>query len=209
MGVEIHLSDTGKRFIKEWIFRNVSLSIASGEHVALVGPNGSGKSTFLQLLSGYSIPSNGKISWSLAGQSVTSEDIYLHQVMAAPYLEVPEELTWSELIRFHFSFKPMFSGLTEQEVLRYSGLQHAADRIIRQFSSGMKQRVRLTLACLSDTPLLLLDEPCSNLDRSAVEWYRALISQWGKGRTIVVCSNHQSEEYDFCSRVVDITPWKT
>ena len=189
------------------LFRSASLSIASGEHIAVVGPNGSGKSTFLQLLSGYSIPSQGKVSWNLEGKDISSEDIYLHQVMAAPYLEVPEELTWAELIRFHFSFKPLFAGLSEQDVLRISGLQHAGDRVVRQFSSGMKQRVRLTLACLSDTPLLLLDEPCSNLDRSGVEWYRAMISQWGKGRTLVVCSNHQAEEYDFCSRVIDITPW--
>jgi ABC-type multidrug transport system ATPase subunit len=120
--------------------------------------------------------------------------------IAAPYLELIEEFTLSELIHFHFSVKKPINNLSESAILQKSGLTHAADRRISYFSSGMKQRVRLILAILSDTPLLLLDEPLSNLDSRASEWYRALLEEFGGSRTILVSSNHQEPEYFFCNR---------
>lgn len=205
----IRLHQTGKRFNREWIFRKIDLEIASGEKLVALGPNGSGKSTFLQLVAGYVLPNEGSVSWSLDGHLPLSEDrVYRELSIAAPYLEVPEELSFPELIDFHFRFKPVLGGLSSEDVLSLSGLSGAGDRPVRQYSSGMKQRVRLVLAFCSSTSLLLLDEPCSNLDAAAMEWYRQLADRFTADRTVLVCSNHQSAEYSFCQRQIDLTRWK-
>lgn len=95
-----------------------------------------------------------------------------------------------------------------EDVIRIANLSDAADKVVKYFSSGMKQRVRLALAVLSDTDVLLLDEPCSNLDREGIRWYQQLIEEHGAGRILVVCSNNIAEEYSFCDRVLQVTDWK-
>ena len=72
----------------------------------------------------------------------------------------------------------------------------------------MKQRVRLTLAILADCPLLLLDEPVSNLDKAAIEWYKNLINTYALHKTIVVCSNSIKEEHSFCNKELDMADYK-
>ncbi len=107
-------------------------------------------------------------------------------------------MTLSEMVKFHFSFKKLFSGFTEQQIIEVLELENAKNKQLRYFSSGMKQRVRLGLAILSDTPLLLLDEPTGNLDKKGVGWFRNLISDYSNERLLFICSNHQEQEYDFC-----------
>jgi ABC-type multidrug transport system ATPase subunit len=206
--VQILLANTGKKFVREWIFRGIDLDIKSGERVVVLGPNGSGKSTFLQLMSGYVLPSVGTIRWLSNGVLVPDDEVFRHVSLAAPYLEVPEELSLNELVQFHFRFKPLLAGLTTADVILRSGLEKHADKPVRTFSSGMKQRVRLMLAFCSDTSLLLLDEPCSNFDRQAVDWYQAIAAQFLGNRTVVVCSNHQDQEYTFCHRQLNVGEWK-
>ncbi|MFM2208303.1 MAG: hypothetical protein RL213_2278 [Bacteroidota bacterium] len=188
----------------------IDLDIASGEKVVALGPNGSGKSTFLQLVSGFVTPTEGTVFWTTSdGTSVPVESVYRELSLAAPYVEVPEEMTFRELLEFHFRFKSPLQGLGVEDILELSGLKAVAGRPVRHYSSGMKQRVRLSLAVCSASPLLLLDEPCSNLDNSAAVWYQETVERFSAGRTVLVCSNHQKNEYGFCSRQVDVTQWKT
>jgi ABC-type multidrug transport system ATPase subunit len=207
--VNIDFKQTGKRFNKEWILRNIDLNIASGEKVVVLGANGSGKSTFLQLASGYVTPTEGDVSWAVGEQRYAADSVYRELAIAAPYLEVPEELTLRELVDFHFRFKRRVSDLDAAGIIDLSGLSAAADRPVRQYSSGMKQRVRLLLAFCSEVGLVLLDEPCSNLDSEAMEWYRQLVGRFASGRTVLVCSNHQESEYAFCQRKIELSVWKS
>ena len=130
--------------------------------------------------------------------------VFRNVSFAAPYLELIEEYTLNELLRFHFALRKPLDGLDVSDILDISGLDHAKDKYIRHYSSGMKQRLRLSLALLTDSRLLLLDEPLSNLDAGAADWYRALIDQYGAERTILVGSNHQQAEYDFCAQHLNI-----
>jgi ABC-type multidrug transport system ATPase subunit len=204
----ISLEKTGKRYLREWIFRNLALSLSTGDRVAVMGPNGSGKSTLLQLIAGYLLPTEGTVRHVKDGRSVDPDAVYRHIAIAAPYLELIEEFTLREIIAFHCSFKRLRGRLGAEEVIRITGLTSSADKVFKYFSSGMKQRVRLALALLSDTPVLLLDEPCSNLDRDGIRWYQELIAEHGEERIIVVCSNNIPEEYSFCDRVLQVTDWK-
>lgn len=205
--MDIVLEDIGRRFNRDWIFRHVDYRFASGRRYAILGPNGSGKSTLLQVIASSLTPSVGRIRYTVEGANVEADDLYRYVSLAAPYLELIEEFTLTEQIRFHFAHKRYRGGFDERQLMALLGLDHARDRLIKYFSSGMKQRVKLVLACCADTPLLLLDEPTTNLDQSGVDWYLELVEQTGGGRLLVVCSNRE-KEYAFCEHTLVVTDYK-
>lgn len=206
--MKIQLENLGKKFGREWIFRALNYSFDEANPVVISGSNGSGKSTLLQVISGSMMEGEGKVIYSHNGKEIPQEEIYQHISYASPYLELMEDFTLSESISFHSKFKSWRNKLSDANVLERSGLAHARDKQLKNFSSGMKQRVRLLLAILSNTPLLLLDEPCSNLDAQAMEWYGELIREHGKDRTIIVCSNQVKQEYFFCTAELKIETFK-
>jgi ABC-type multidrug transport system ATPase subunit len=202
----IKLSEGGKRFNREWIFRKANLEFTSGTSYAVTGPNGSGKSTLLQAIGGMLQLSEGSLSFQdTAGNFL--ETPYRSLSFCAPYLDVIEEMTLLEFLQFHQQFKRNLPGLTTTDVIRIIGLETSADKQIRYYSSGMKQRVKLAQAILSDTPVLLLDEPCTNLDATGIELYHYLIEMYCKDRLVVVCSNDEVE-YRFCTQRIAITDYK-
>jgi ABC-type multidrug transport system ATPase subunit len=204
--MRITLSDAGKRFNREWIFRHFDYSFFSSNAYAITGPNGSGKSTLLQFIAGSLMPTEGKISY------YNESDIPLEQYfplisIAAPYLETVEEMTADEFFRFHRSFKPLMPDISIQQILERVGLQEASDKQIRYYSSGMKQRIKLAQAFFSDTPVVLLDEPTTNLDLSGIALYHELIREYCGGRLVIVSSN-DALEYSFCNRIIDMKTLK-
>jgi ABC-type multidrug transport system ATPase subunit len=207
--MQIKLTDIGKRYNYEWIFRNVHHEFDAVSNYAILGSNGSGKSTLLQLIAGNLIPSQGTISYRKENIEIDVENIYAHISLAAPYLELLEEFTLTESIEFHARFKPFYKGLHTQQLLSLMQLEKAKDKQLKYFSSGMKQRVRLALAILSDTALLLLDEPTSNLDKNAIHWYQQLIATYSGNRLIIVASNQLEYEYaSFCNMVLNVEDFK-
>lgn len=203
----ICLSDAGKRYNRDWIFRHLSVTFEPGQRYAITGPNGSGKSTLLQVLGGSMLTSEGRIEWKHDSKKVGPEDIYRQISFCAPYLELIEEMTLREFLRFHQSFKPFVSGMDTETAIDRVGLGKAAGKQIRYFSSGMKQRAKLAQCLFSDTPVVLLDEPCTNLDRSGIELYHELVSRYCPGRLVIVSSNDEVE-YRFCTERLDISRWK-
>jgi ABC-type multidrug transport system ATPase subunit len=205
--MRITLSDTGKRFNRDWIFRHLTYEFLPGQSYAITGPNGSGKSTLLQIISAGMVQSEGTIAWHKNKTSIDADDVFKSISIAAPYLEVIEEMTAIEFLHFHHQFKKLLPDISIKEIISLIGLEKAASKQIRYFSSGMKQRIKLAQAIFSDVPLLLLDEPCTNLDAAGYELYHNLITGYGKGRTIIVSSNDVNE-YSFCGEVITITEFK-
>jgi ABC-type multidrug transport system ATPase subunit len=205
--LSISLQNIGRRYNRDWIFRGVDYQFQSGESYAILGPNGSGKSTLLQVLNGSLSPSDGMLSYTLNQQPLEVETVYRHLSIAAPYMEVLEEFTLTEMIDFHFQFKPLRPGITKKQVIELLGLQSSRHKAVRYFSSGMKQRLKLALAFCADTPLLMLDEPTSNLDAQGVDWYHQLVDQFAAGRLTLVGSN-QEHEYSFCQHQLHIASYK-
>ena len=201
--MQISLQAAGKRFNKEWIFRNLSYEFEAGKHYALIGNNGSGKSTLLQIISGYATLSKGTINWD----PCDANSIYQQISIAAPYLELIEELTTLEQLEFHIKFKPLQKQLSFQKIIELVGLQNATHKQIRYFSSGMKQRLKLALAIFSEAPILLLDEPCSNLDQEGIDLYHHLIQHYAKHKLIIVGSN-DAQEYSFCTHHLNLLDFK-
>jgi len=206
--LEIMLDNVGKRFISGWVFRSLSSKISAGEAVVILGSNGSGKSTLLRILSGSLTPSQGDVSFNLNDEVLAEDQVYKEVAIAAPYLELIEEYTLNEHIAFHFQFKKPLKGLDTSKIAGLINLQDDIARPVKQYSSGMLQRVKLGLAILSDTPVLLLDEPATNLDSDGVSWYNQLLKKHRNGRTVVICSNRREEEYHFCDRELIMENYK-
>ncbi|GGI26797.1 ABC transporter ATP-binding protein [Pedobacter mendelii] len=204
--MKIALNNVGRRFNKEWIFRNLSTEFTSGNSYAILGPNGSGKSTLLSVLTGSLTPSEGEISFSDI-ENVPVENIYKYISLAAPYLELVETFTLKEIIDFHFKFKSFAVGVDAKSLVSILGLEKSSNKEIKYFSSGMKQRTKLALACCSNSPILFLDEPTSNLDVQGINWYLELIEKFTKNRLTIVGSN-QIQEYNFCNKQIQISDFK-
>jgi ABC-type multidrug transport system ATPase subunit len=205
--MRIALSDCGKRFNRDWIFRHATLEFLPGETYAITGPNGSGKSTLLQVLSGSMACSEGKINWNDNGKNIDEDGVHRYISIAAPYLEVIEEMSALEFLQFHQQFKNLLPQISIQQILEIIGLEKAAHKQIRYYSSGMKQRIKLAQAFFSNVPLLLLDEPCTNLDSNGIDLYHRLVADYTSDKTIVVSSN-DAVEYSFCKHQVSIMDYK-
>lgn len=215
----IELKDIGKRFRYEWIFKNLSYTFENGKSYALLGPNGSGKSTLMKILSGHLTPSVGQITFFNTDKKNDSDTVYHLISYAAPYIDLIEELTLSEIIAFHSKFKPLskkLSGNTSSEktsaLIDILGFQKSKNKEIRFFSSGMKQRLKLALAICCETPILLLDEPTTNLDAQGIEWYQNLVKDYVldkpiQQRLVIVASNIE-HDYLFCTERLDILGYK-
>lgn len=204
----ILLSDTGKRFNRDWIFRHLTYTFEAGNSYAITGPNGSGKSTLLQAISGSLQVSEGNILYSTANNQISIEDVYRQVSICAPYLELVEEMTLAEFLSFHQNFKDFIPGITTEKIISILTLENAAHKQIRYYSSGMKQRVKLAQCIFSNTAIVLLDEPCTNLDRTGIDLYHQLIEEYCSKRTVVVSSNDKVE-YDFCKNVISILDYKS
>ena len=205
--MNITLNNTGKRYNREWIFRHCSYTFTSGKNYAITGPNGSGKSTLLQVIAGATLHNEGTIEYNNGQRITNNEQHYTNISIAAPYLELIEEMTAKEMMEFHSKFKPLIQSLTITEMLRIVGLENAINKQLRYFSSGMKQRLKLAQAFFSNTPILLLDEPTTNLDADGIALYQSLISNYTKDKLVIVSSNVK-EEYGFCEEVIEIQAYK-
>ncbi|MBU0695347.1 MAG: ABC transporter ATP-binding protein [Bacteroidetes bacterium] len=205
--MKIILEQISRRFNREWIFKNIDYSFDAGKSYAILGINGSGKSTLLQVISGSLSPSSGQLIYQLEGKEIPVEQVFKHLSIAAPYLELIEEFTLFEILDFHFQFKVRLNNLANEQLIKLLDMENSATKQIKYFSSGMKQRVKLVLALCSDTPILLLDEPTSNLDEQGIEWYISLINQFANNRLVIVCSN-QAHEYEFCDYQLKLSNFK-
>jgi ABC-type multidrug transport system ATPase subunit len=208
--MKISLTDAGKRFNRDWIFRHLTYEFSAGQSYAIIGPNGSGKSTLLQALSGGMQLNEGSLEFGVRGSEsggITTENVYRHISICAPYLEVVEEMTLIEFLDFHSGFKPFLASITAEKIISILRLENAVNKQIRNYSSGMRQRVKLAQAIFSDVSVVLLDEPCTNLDSIGIQLYHDLINEYCKNRMVVVSSNDEVE-YGFCGEKIVMSDYK-
>jgi ABC-type multidrug transport system ATPase subunit len=206
--MQIQLDHVAKRFGTEYILKEVSLVLTAGDHYILLGPNGSGKSTLMKILSGFLSPSKGRIRFTQAdGQTILPTEIWNKVAYAAPYIELVEEMTMRELIHFQESTRGFENGMHTEHVIALTELAHAADRQIRFFSSGMKQRLKIALALTTKADIILLDEPTTNLDQDATKWYMHNAKLHAANRLLVVASNDPTD-LDIATHRIQIQDFK-
>jgi ABC-type multidrug transport system ATPase subunit len=205
--LKISLENIGKKFKNEWIFRDLSFEFLKNESIAIIGPNGSGKSTLMQALAG-AIPINeGKVNYFNEENLIPDENWHELLSFSAPYLELIEEFTLAESVNFHIKFKPFQNDLTSSDFLQIIDLEKHKNKPVKNFSSGMRQKLKLGLAFYSRTQILLLDEPTSNLDQNGFEWYLHNVEKALKDKIVIVSSN-EPKEYTFCEKHLNILDFK-
>ncbi|RPG81043.1 MAG: ABC transporter ATP-binding protein [Crocinitomicaceae bacterium TMED114] len=184
----------GKRHGRAWIWRGMSCSVAGGGTLALLGANGSGKSSLLRILCGFDGASEGELSWSMGDEGLSRELLPGHISYCAPDQSLIHDFTVEEHLAFHRTCRLPSEDLTLQDMVSIAMLEGNEHRRVGQLSSGMRQRLALTLAFATPSAALFLDEPTSHLDAKGRDWYRSLIADHRHDRTLVVASNHDAEE---------------
>lgn len=205
MGV-IQVKGAGKSFYRQWLFKDVQFSfdISPGSAYAILGNNGSGKSTFLLMLAGQITPTEGSIDWEINENIIAENDRFRHYSLSSPAMELPEELNLSEWFAFLDKTKGMQTHVTLDYIAEICGFtQKTLLKPLGNYSSGMKQRVKLCGNLLCDTPVSFLDEPLSNLDTAGITLYQELIQQNQNSKTIFVASN-DIQEYEFIEKRFEI-----
>ncbi|WP_339922901.1 ATP-binding cassette domain-containing protein [uncultured Cyclobacterium sp.] len=205
--LSVKLEGGGKKFQREWIFRNLDLDFTEGTKSAIIGSNGSGKSTLIKCLSSQMPLTEGKLHFTLNKKEVLEENIYQHLTISAPYLDFPEEFSLKEFLSFHFKFKKLIDGIDIPRLIELMYLENSINKPLNYFSSGMKQRLKLGICFFSDAPFLLLDEPTSNLDERGISWYRDLVEKYSSKKCLLIASN-DTREFDFCEKIVSIEDYK-
>jgi heme exporter protein A len=203
--MQINLTNLGKRYNRDWIFRHLDYTFSAGKKYAITGPNGSGKSTLLQIIAGAVSHNEGAIGYAINDHPRSSEEIHQHLSIAAPYMELIEEMTAKELLEFHATFKTL--RLPIDEIIDIVGLTKATHKQVRYYSSGMKQRLKLAQAFFSEVPILCLDEPTTNLDTAGIALYHQLINNYTNGKMVLISSNDE-QEYNCCDQLIAIGEYK-
>lgn len=189
------IKNLSKRFENNIIFNNTSISIQNTNSIVFLGENGSGKSTLLKILCGYLYYDTGEIFWNGKENSINNFAV------SAPYIELFEQLTVKEHLKFHFNFQNRIQNITDDKILEISNLEQHKNKQVKKLSSGLKQRLKNVLAIFSDTQVLFFDEPCSNLDEYNIELYQKLVKQYANEKLLIIASN-QKHEYDFLKPII-------
>ncbi len=203
----ISLENCGKRYERDWIFRNLTYRFSSGNKYAILGPNGSGKSTLIQMLCGFLSPTEGEMKMEKDNSTISGDDAFRYVSLCAPYIQLIEEFTLREQVEFHLNFKPAMGAMKSKQLIELMVFETSAEKQIRYFSSGMKQRVKLCLTILSDVPIILLDEPATNLDGEGIKWYKNILDKFLNDRLLIISSNRE-EEYSMCDERIEVSRFK-
>jgi ABC-type multidrug transport system ATPase subunit len=192
-----------KRFGRVVALDGVTLTVASGEHVAFIGTNGSGKTTLLRALLGL-VRVDGRVT--IGGADVAREpEVALRSVAYIPQIAPPIDAPVREVVRAHAALR----GITEDQVwkrARHLGLDPAGARGKRftDLSGGMKQKLLAAMALATEAPVLVCDEPTANLDGEARAAFFEQLAERPKSGVVVLCSHRIEEVRQLVRRVVEL-----
>ena len=199
--------ELSKRYGNQKVIDKFSYEFRSGNQYAITGPNGSGKSTLLSLFAGVLPPSKGKTELENNTGPIDPGSWYKQMKISAPYMDLIEDLSICETLEFYQKFKSLKKEINCSEFCEFIELKNAGDKLIKELSSGMVQRVKLGLAFLAEGEILLLDEPCSNLDKDGFQWYSKLIKE--QDQQLVIIFSNDPREFEHCENVIDLKSFRS
>lgn len=207
--MRIVVENLQKNFNNQLVFQNLSLEINANQKIAFVGPNGSGKSTALLCLAGFYQPSKGKVDFIKNNSIIEEVQKFSYLSIASPYLELPENFSALEIFNFQSNLKPFLKDISQDFFFNSIKLVRSKNTPVKFFSSGMKQILKLGLAIFADTPILFLDEPCSNLDESNMLIFNEIFKSYALNKTVLIGTNNHPSELALVQSSVDILKYKT
>jgi ABC-type multidrug transport system ATPase subunit len=207
--LRIVVENLQKNFNNQLVFQNLSLEINANQKIAFVGPNGSGKSTALLCLAGFYQPSKGKVDFINNNSIIEEVQKFSYLSIASPYLELPENFSALEIFNFQSNLKPFLKDISQDFFFNSIKLTRSKNTPVKFFSSGMKQILKLGLAIFADTPMLFLDEPCSNLDENNILIFNEIFKSYALNKTVLIGTNNHPSELALVQSSVDILKYKT
>ncbi len=192
--MRIELRDISKRFTNFWILKRINFVFDHSCIYGITGLNGSGKSSLMQIISGQLSPTLGTINYLDNGERILDiNSIFSKITFSAPYISPMENLTLDESVELHTRFRKLKRGIKNKEFNNLLNFSFKADQYVKYYSSGMKQRLSLALSILTETDLILLDEPGSFLDEQGKSWFHALLEEYKEESTVIISSNESSD----------------
>ncbi len=206
--VELQCEGLSKKFINKIIFKNLDLCLNSGDSLAITGRNGTGKSTLIKVISNLIRESSGKVIMKIEGKEIQQEKRYKHIGLVAPYLNLYDELNAFENLEFFYKLKnksPEKKVVIERinSLLERVNLFSRRNDLIKNYSSGMKQRLKMAFSILSEPEILFMDEPRTNLDKDGIEIAYS-IAEEQKQRGILIIATNEAEDLHLCERKINI-----
>jgi heme exporter protein A len=205
--ISITVQGVAKDFNRRPIFKDISFSLSSPGSIAITGKNGAGKSTLSKILAGLVSATRGSIAYSVDGKPTGIEE-FKHLIgFVSPYLNLYDEFTAIENLNILSRIRTVSSSKDERikELLLLVGLWNRRDDFVGTFSSGMKQRLKYAFALLHTPPVLILDEPTSNLDDEGMEVVKHMIQEQLKSNILVIATNNR-EEAHWCTQQLHVGP---
>jgi ABC-type multidrug transport system ATPase subunit len=199
--IAVSIASLTKRFGEATVVDNLTFAAQMGESIALWGPNGAGKTTVLRCLLGL-LPFQGTLS--VMGQPCGPGGRASRQALG--YVPQEVRLHADDTVRDTVRFYARLRGIAIDRGTRLIeewGLGDVGHRPVRHLSGGMRQKLALVVALLADPPILLLDEPTSNLDtRTRREFTELLLRLKSAGKTLLFCTHRPSEVWKLADRVI-------
>ncbi|MEW6653909.1 MAG: ABC transporter ATP-binding protein [Bacteroidota bacterium] len=204
----VEINGLVKYFGRRLIFDGINYSFQSGHVYGIAGPNGSGKSTFVKIVSGLISPNKGSVTHIINGKKIEEEDLHNYLGFVSPYLFLYDEFTAEENLAHISKIRGVaFNKERSSFLLSEFSLYERRNDLLRGFSSGMKQRLKFAFALLHEPPLLILDEPTSNLDNSGKEKVYEFIKLEGKTNLVLIASNEDAD-LALCENVLELQNYK-
>ncbi len=208
--INLLCEDLSKNYNGKIVFKNLNINLIEKSSLAINGRNGSGKSTLLKVISHLIRCDKGKIELIINKQRITKEEFYYNIGFFAPYINLYDEFSGWENLEFFYDLKVINKKNKEEEIkylLDKVGLYKRKNDLIRNYSSGMKQRLKLAFAILNNPPLLLMDEPRTNLDEDGVSVvYKIAKEQISRG--ILILATNEKEDNEICDNSINIEDFK-
>lgn len=202
MNILLRIENVSKKFNNRKIFESVSFELSQGSSIAITGRNGSGKSTLVKMIAGLLGRSSGDITFRLNNEIVTQDQVYKHIGFVSPYLNLYDEFTGYENLKICSDIRRITSSGIE-DILKRVGLFERRNDLLKIYSSGMKQRLKLAFGILHNPYLLILDEPTSNLDSEGVKIVDGIAEEYKKDRILVIATNDEHER-ELCDDNFDL-----
>ena len=207
----IEVKNVTKKFGNFTAVDNITFTVNDGEIVGFLGPNGAGKSTTMNMITGFTEPTEGTII--IDGYDIQKKPLKAKKCIGYMPEGVPlySELTVKEFVTYMAELKGMPRNEKKEkvnEVLEETGLTDVSKKLIRNLSRGYRQRVSLAGALIGDPKVIILDEPTVGLDPRQIADIRKLIKDLGKKHTVILSSHILSEVSQICEKVIIINKGK-
>jgi heme exporter protein A len=200
--IKIDAFNLKKDFDRKNIFRGVNFNLNNKDSLAITGKNGSGKSTLIKILANVFSQSSGEIKLLINGKSVEKRDYFKYIGFVSPYLNLYDEFTGYENLNFITKIRRI-SESNIAVVLKRVGLWERRNDPVKIYSSGMKQRLKIAFSILHNPPILLFDEPTSNLDAEGIKLVNDIANEQKQNSILVIATNDEHER-SLCEKEINL-----